>query len=79
MLDLNCSRKNFPLRAFFNEDSDEIMLFYRQGQSLRIHLCNLERYEFQDIIDSDLGQLVMYMEHNILLAQSSTKVIFFKL
>ena len=40
---------------------------------------DIEQYEFEDIYDSDLGQLVIYKELNILLAQSSNKVMFFKL
>lgn len=60
-------------------EAEEILLFYRQGESFRIDFEDIEKYEFQDIFDADLGQLVLYQEHNILLAQSSSKIIFFKL
>ena len=59
---MNCSRKNFPLKSFFNEDSNEIMLFYRQGETFIITKDDMEQYEFEDIYDGDLGQLVMYKE-----------------
>ena len=78
-LDLNCSRKNFPLRSFYNEFSCEILLFYRRGESFRISVHDIEKYEFEEIFDGDLGQLAMYKDIHILLAQSSNKVIFFKL
>ena len=52
---LDCSIKNFPLKCFYNEGEGEILLFYRQGESFRIEDENIEKYEFQDIYDADLG------------------------
>ena len=38
------------------------MLFYRQGETFIITKDDMEQYEFEDIYDGDLGQLVMYKE-----------------
>lgn len=33
---MNCNKKNFPQKAFYNQDNNEVYTFYRQGQSFRI-------------------------------------------
>ena len=35
-LKMNCNKKNFPFKSFYNEDLNEVYLFYRQGQSFII-------------------------------------------
>jgi hypothetical protein len=55
IMELDCSRKNFPLKCFFNEEYDEILVFYRQGESFRMSIDDIEQYEFEDITDADLG------------------------
>ena len=35
-IDLECSKKNFPYKCFYNDEKQEIYSFYRQGQSIKI-------------------------------------------
>jgi len=28
---MNCNKKNFPQKAFYNQDNNEVYTFYRQG------------------------------------------------
>jgi hypothetical protein len=55
IMELDCINKNFPIKCFFNEDTDEILVFYRQGETFRMDLSNIEQFEFEDIYDADLG------------------------
>lgn len=55
MLDFNCSRKNFPLKCFYNDETDMIFMFYRQGESLWMKKDNIDEFKIEDISDMDLG------------------------
>ena len=75
---MNCSRKNFPYKCFYNDELDEIYSFYRQGFSFIIKPDKSEDYLFDKMTDMDLGQ--MYLVYNkALIARSSSEVLFFKL
>ena len=54
-MELDCSVKNFPLKCFYNEDYNEIHVFYRQGDSFRIDSEDIEQFAYEDITDADLG------------------------
>ena len=36
--DLECSKKNFPYKSFYNDQDDEVYTFYRCGQSFSVML-----------------------------------------
>jgi len=33
---MNCNRKNFPQKCFYNSEKNEVYSFYRQGESYRV-------------------------------------------
>lgn len=78
---LDCSKKNFPYKCFFNDEKREIYSFYRQGHSFKIMLKDDDpskwEYQFEKMTDMDLGQ--MYLVYNqALIARSSSDILFFK-
>jgi hypothetical protein len=77
-LKMECSKKNFPYKCFYNEDKHEIYSFYRQGFSFIIDADDCSKYVFDRMTDMDLGQ--MYLVYNqALIARSSSDILFFKL
>ena len=75
---LDCSKKNFPYKSFYNDEKDEIYTFYRQGQCFIIKGNNSEEFRYDRMTDMDLGQ--MYLVYNkALIARSSSDILFFKL
>jgi len=52
---LDCNKKNFPYKSFYNEDLNEIYLFYRQGQSLIIDAEDPSKYIQNKMTDLDMG------------------------
>ena len=41
---LQCTKKNFPYRCFYNPDKDEVYSFYRQGQAFIIPVSDPTNY-----------------------------------
>ena len=87
---VECSRKNFPYKTFYNYDDHEIYTFYRQGQAFSLKLSSnrdvqfngadpndVSDHRFEDIYDNDLGQMFLF-NNKALVARSSSKIIFFK-
>ena len=35
---LECSKKNFPYKCFYNDEKQEVYSFYRQGHSLKVKI-----------------------------------------
>ena len=54
-MELDCSVRNFPIKCFFNENRNEIYVFYRQGDSFTVRPDDIETYEWEDMFDADLG------------------------
>ena len=90
-IDIKSSPKNFPVECFYNQEYNEVYSFYRQGQSFRTPVFDIDvkanwemngekknDYIFQDIFDKDLGQMFLINE-TVLIARSSSQILFFKL
>lgn len=83
---LECNNKNFPWKCFYNPEQNEVYSFYRQGQSFRVPVMEVDRpinedkppYTFQKITNKDLGQMYLF-ENKALVARSSSQILFFKL
>jgi hypothetical protein len=43
---LDCTKKNFPYKCFYNEERDEIYGYYRQGQSFIINAKDVKDFTF---------------------------------
>ena len=52
---IECTKKNFPYKCFYNDDKEEIYSFYRQGQSFIIKSDNMMDYTFDRMTEMDLG------------------------
>lgn len=56
---LECSKKNFPYKCFYNEEKKEIYSFYRQGQAFKVFVKDENpakwTYQFDKMTDADLG------------------------
>jgi hypothetical protein len=83
---MECNKKNFPQKCFFNHEMNEVFSFYRQGQSFRIPVKDRKNedndgkkdfYE-QKIHDKDLGIMFMLYEE-ALVVRCSSQILFFKL
>lgn len=75
---LQCTKKNFPYKCFYNDERDEIYSFYRQGQSFIIDANDSSKYQMDRMTDRDLG--LMFLVYNkALIARSSSDVLFFKI
>lgn len=81
--EIECTKKNFPYKCFYNEDKKEIYCFYRQGMAYTISLDpenlheSLSDYRYERMTDLDLGQMVLF-QGEALIARSSSRVLFFK-
>lgn len=56
---LGDSGKNFPNKAFYNVELDEIYSFYRQGDSFVINAQDVTKYEYKKMIDLDIGEIFL--------------------
>jgi len=75
---LDCTRKNFPYKCFYNDERDEIYSFYRQGQAFIIDANDSSKFSLDRMTDRDLG--LMFLVYNkALIARSSSDVLFFKI
>jgi len=75
---IDCSKKNFPYKSFYNDELEEIYSFYRQGQSFVIKGNDMQDYFYERMTELDLGQ--MYLVYNkALITRSSSNIYFFKL
>ena len=81
--------QNFPYKCFYNNDNNEVYQFYRQGQSFRVPIFELEGHPanrgkidgevYQETItDRCLGQMFM-IDETALISRSSDQTLFFKL
>jgi hypothetical protein len=56
---LDCSKKNFPYKCFYNDEKREVYSFYRQGHAFKIMLKEDDpetwTYQFEKMTDMDLG------------------------
>ena len=59
---LDCSKKNFPYKCFYNDEDQMIYTFYRQGQYINVNLKTPSKYDLDRMTDMDLGQ--MYLVYN---------------
>ena len=75
---MDCSLKNFPYKSFYNDENEEVYLFYRQGQAFVIDPENPLNYRFEQMTDMDLGQMFL-LYNKALIARSSSKILFFKI
>jgi hypothetical protein len=82
---MDCNKKNFPQKCFYNTDNNEIYTFYRQGQSLRVPVLEIDSdkndgkkdFYFQKIYDKDLGAMYLIFEQ-ALIVKCSNEILFFK-
>mmetsp|Transcript_801 Transcript_801/g.1008 ORF Transcript_801/g.1008 Transcript_801/m.1008 type:complete len:398 (-) Transcript_801:899-2092(-) len=75
---IDCSKKNFPYKCFYNDEKNEIYSFYRQGQSFIINGSDSQDYLYDRMTELDLGQ--MYLVYNqALISRSSSDIYFFKI
>jgi hypothetical protein len=86
IIKMECNKKNFPQKCFYNSNNNEIYTFYRQGESLRIPVVDIEhdqneskeKYYAQKIHDKDLGAMFLVYEE-ALVVRCSSQILFFKL
>jgi hypothetical protein len=52
---MNSNKKNFPFKAFYNDELNEVFLFYKQGESLIIKADKPEEYLLDKMTEMDLG------------------------
>ena len=52
---MKTNAKNFPFKCFYNDEKNEIYLFYRQGEAFTINPDAPEEYTLNKITDQDLG------------------------
>lgn len=74
---LECSKKNFPYRCFFNDERNEVYSFYRQGQSFMVDADDASKFSLERMTDQDLGQMFL-IYNTALIARSSSSILFFK-
>ena len=83
---LDSNNKNFPYKCFYSQESNEIFSFYRQCQSFRVPVFEVENdmntgkkdFIYEKIHDKDLGQ--MFLINGVaLIARCSSQILFFKL
>jgi hypothetical protein len=68
---MDCSKKNFPYKSFYNDELNEIYSFYRQGFSYIIPADDSDNFICDRMTDRDLGQ--MYLVYNsALICRSSS-------
>lgn len=75
---METNSKNFPYKCFYNDEKNEVYLFYRQGQAFTINPNNPCDYNLNKITDQDLGQMFLY-KNSALIVRSSSKILFFKI
>lgn len=75
---MECTKKNFPYKSFYNEERNEIYTFYRQGQAFIIDAEDASNYTFDRMTDMDLGQMYLIFD-TALIARSSSDILFFKI
>ena len=75
---LECTRKNFPYKCFYNDERNEIYSFYRQGQALIIDADDSSKYSLERMTEMDLGQMFL-VYNSALIARSSSDILFFKI
>lgn len=72
MEEATCSRHNFPIKSFFDEDNSEVYTFYRQGQAFGVPSDPEDKeYHFTKHVGSELGQMEMY-KADVLVSQNSS-------
>ena len=78
---MNCQKKNFPYKSYYNDEKKEIYTFYRQGHSFIIKEEDPMNYQFDQI--PGLGGLILGQMHLVfnmaLIAQTSSTIKFFML
>ena len=82
---MTTNKLNFPYKCFYNSEENEIFSFYRQGNSFRFPILEIEstqnekkeKYVMQKMIDKDLGQMFLVHE-KCLVVRSSSDILFFK-
>lgn len=74
---LDCTKKNFPYKSFYNEERNEVYAFYRQGQAFTISVGDLTKFRYERMTELDLGQMILF-KGEALIARSSSRVLFFK-
>lgn len=76
--DLECTKKNFPQRCFYNDERNEVYSFYRQGQAFIVDADDASKYTFDRMTEFDLGQMFL-IYNTALVARSSSDILFFKI
>lgn len=75
---MDCTKKNFPYKSFYNNDENVVYSFYRQGQALTVNASDAMDTQFEKMTDKDLGQMYLF-NNKALIARSSSQVLFFKI
>ena len=55
LMKMSCTKKNFPQKAFFNDDLKYVYVFYRQGQVLNVNSSNHSDFKFERMTNMDVG------------------------
>ena len=74
---LQCTKKNFPYKSFYNDQDNMVYIFYRQGQAINVNGSNPMETTIEQMTDQDLGQMFLF-NNKALIARSSSRILFFK-
>jgi len=72
---MGTSKKNFPYKCFFNDETNEVYSIYRQGQAIT---AKPDGYTLEKMTDLDLGSMYLF-KNKALIARSSSDIVFFKI
>jgi hypothetical protein len=85
---IRCSKLNFPIKSFYNNETETCITFYRQGfcvtvdPSVRNEVgkndSNAMKSRFEQIADSDLGSMYLLFD-KALVVRSSNSIQLFKI
>lgn len=75
---MECGKTNFTYKCFYNDDLNEVYVFYRQGHQFRVNGSNTSDFFYQRVTELDLGQMFL-IYNKILVSRSSKSVYWFKM
>jgi hypothetical protein len=52
---LNCTRKNFPVKSFYNAKTEKIYTFYKEGIIVTVDANNIDQYHIDELDFVDFG------------------------
>lgn len=74
---MECTKKNFPQKCFYNSLDNMVHVFYRQGHAFNISAEDSLNTQIEKMTDMDLGQMFL-INDRALITRSSSKILFFK-